>query len=51
MESAHEVHLRNRLAQSILSHKEQCDQCRESDQKAIAALEGVPYDVLVREAG
>lgn len=39
------------LALSVLSHRRHCDECDEAIQTAIAALEGVPYDVLVREAG
>lgn len=39
------------LALSLLSHRKHCDGCHKDIQTAIAALEGVPYEVLIREAG
>jgi hypothetical protein len=39
------------LALSVLSHRKHCDDCKTTIQTAIAALEGVPFEVLIREAG
>ena len=39
------------VALSVLSHRKHCEECDDAIQTAIAALEGVPYEVLVREAG
>lgn len=48
---ADELQARINLALSILSHKTECETCDQAVKTAMAALEGVPYDVLVREAG
>jgi hypothetical protein len=51
MEDADELRARINLALSVLSHRTHCDDCKNTIQTAIAALEGVPYEVLIREAG
>lgn len=46
-----ELQGRINLALSILNHRKRCAACDETVMRAVAALEGVPYEVLVREAG
>lgn len=49
--TAAELLSRNMLALSILNHRKHCDECKPDIMVAIAALEGVPFEVLIREAG
>lgn len=39
------------LALSVLNHRKHCAGCHKDILVAIAALEGVPYEVLIREEG
>jgi len=50
MTTAAELQGRIALALSVLSHRKHCDDCKKTVTTAIAALEGVPYEVLIREA-
>lgn len=51
MDDAKQLRGRLNLALSVLSHRKHCDECHDTIQVATAALEGVPYEVLVREEG
>lgn len=39
------------LALSVLEHRKHCETCHNVILTAVAALEGVPIDVLLREEG
>lgn len=51
MPTVDELHARINLALSVLNHRRHCDACHHNILVAIAALEGVPIEVLVREEG
>lgn len=50
MDNATQLRGRVNLALSVLSHRKHCSECHDAILTAIAALEGVPFDVLIREA-